>query len=184
MPEALDITCPCCEALLKVDPETGSVVWADRKKAKPKDFDDLVTRAQSQKSVLDAKFARSVKQTKHAAEIRSRRVTTTRGGAASSATLVATKDTAHSTHAVTSAARAPIGIGVGSAKEEIGDGDRAQDSGEVGGEAASDRVARLSDADLWIASIVRSRRAVLVTGNEKHFKRIPNVPVENWLRKD
>ena len=29
MPEALDITCPCCEALLKVDPETGTVVWAD-----------------------------------------------------------------------------------------------------------------------------------------------------------
>jgi hypothetical protein len=69
MPEALDIACPCCEALLKVDPETGSVVWADRKKPKPKDFDDLVTRAQSHKSVLDAKFARSVKQTKHATEI-------------------------------------------------------------------------------------------------------------------
>jgi hypothetical protein len=69
MPEALDVVCPCCEALLKVDPETGSVVWADRKKAKPKDFDDLVTRVQSQKSVLDQKFARSVKQTKKAAEI-------------------------------------------------------------------------------------------------------------------
>ena len=46
MPEALDITCPCCEALLKVDPETGTVVWADPKKPKPKDFNDLVTRAQ------------------------------------------------------------------------------------------------------------------------------------------
>ena len=33
MPEALDVTCPCCEALLKVDPETGTVVWADKKKA-------------------------------------------------------------------------------------------------------------------------------------------------------
>ena len=69
MPEAVDIICPCCEALLKVDPETGSVVWADRKKAKPKDFDDLVTRAQSHKDVLDEKFARSVKQTKHSAAI-------------------------------------------------------------------------------------------------------------------
>jgi hypothetical protein len=69
MPEALDILCPCCEALLKVDPETGSVVWADPKKAKPKDFDDLVTRVQSHKGVLDQKFARSVKQTKRAAEI-------------------------------------------------------------------------------------------------------------------
>ena len=69
MPEALDIVCPCCEAVLKVDPETGSVVWADRKKTKPKDFDDLVTRVQSNKSVLDEKFARSVRQTKHSAEI-------------------------------------------------------------------------------------------------------------------
>jgi hypothetical protein len=69
MPEAVDIVCPCCEALLKVDPETGSVVWADRKKEKPKDFDDLVTRVQSHKSVLDEKFARSVRQTRHSAEI-------------------------------------------------------------------------------------------------------------------
>ena len=35
MPEALDITCPCCEAKLKVDPETGSIVWVDKKKAPP-----------------------------------------------------------------------------------------------------------------------------------------------------
>jgi hypothetical protein len=69
MPEALDVTCPCCEAQLKIDPETGSVVWADKKKAPPKDFDDLVNRVRSQKGVLDEKFARSVQQTKHASEI-------------------------------------------------------------------------------------------------------------------
>ncbi len=69
MPEALDITCPCCEAALKVDPETGTVVWADKKKAPAKDFDDLVHRVHSQKSVLDQKFARSVQHTKHASAI-------------------------------------------------------------------------------------------------------------------
>ena len=69
MPEALDIVCPCCEAKLKVDPETGSVVWADKKKPKPKDFDDLVNRVGSRRSVLDEKFARSVNQTRHASEI-------------------------------------------------------------------------------------------------------------------
>jgi hypothetical protein len=69
MPEALDVECPCCGALLKVDPETSSVVWADKKKAPAKDFDDLVSRVQSQKSVLDEKFARSVEQTRHAKEI-------------------------------------------------------------------------------------------------------------------
>lgn len=69
MPEALDVTCPCCEALLKVDPETGSVVWADKKKAPPKDFDDLVSRVHSKQSALDQKFARSVRQTRNAGEI-------------------------------------------------------------------------------------------------------------------
>ncbi len=65
MPEALDVTCPCCEALLKVDPETGSVVWADKKKAPPKDFDDLVNRVGRNQSLLDEKFARSVQQTRN-----------------------------------------------------------------------------------------------------------------------
>jgi hypothetical protein len=69
MPEAFDITCPCCEAQLKVDPETSSVVWVDKKKEPVRDFDDLVNRVQSQKSLLDEKFARSVQQTKHAREI-------------------------------------------------------------------------------------------------------------------
>ena len=69
MPEALDVTCPCCQALLKIDPETGTVVWADKKKAPAKDFDELVHRVEAQRSVLDQKFARSVQQTKRAGEI-------------------------------------------------------------------------------------------------------------------
>jgi hypothetical protein len=73
MPEALDVTCPCCEALLKVDPETGAVVWVDRKKAPAKDFDDLVSRVGRNKSVIDEKFARSVQQTRRASEILDRK---------------------------------------------------------------------------------------------------------------
>ncbi len=69
MPEAIDVNCPCCGALLKIDPETGAVVWSEQKKAPPKDFDDLVNRVQSQKGVLDEKFARSVQHTRHASEI-------------------------------------------------------------------------------------------------------------------
>jgi hypothetical protein len=69
MPEALDVTCPCCEAVLKVDPETGSVVWVDKKKAPAKDFDELVSRVGSRRSAIDEKFARSVQQTRHASEI-------------------------------------------------------------------------------------------------------------------
>ena len=73
MPEALDVTCPCCEALLKVDPETGAVVWLDKKKVPPKDFDDLVSRVGSNRSVIDEKFARSVQQTRRASEILDRK---------------------------------------------------------------------------------------------------------------
>jgi hypothetical protein len=69
MPEALDVTCPCCEALLKVDPETRTVIWVDKKKAPARDFDELVNRVRSQKGVLDEKFQRSVQQTKHQGEI-------------------------------------------------------------------------------------------------------------------
>ena len=69
MPEALDVDCPSCGSHLKVDPETGSIVWVDRKKEPPKDFDDLVSRVHSRKSVLDEKFARSVEQNKHSKDI-------------------------------------------------------------------------------------------------------------------
>jgi hypothetical protein len=73
MPEALDVTCPCCEALLKVDPETGAVVWAEPKKAPAKDFDELVSRVGSRKSLIDEKFARSVQHTREASRILDRK---------------------------------------------------------------------------------------------------------------
>jgi len=69
MPEALDVTCPCCGSMLKVDPETGTVVWTEKKKEPAKDFDDLVSRVKSHKSTLDEKFQRSVQQTKHQKDI-------------------------------------------------------------------------------------------------------------------
>lgn len=41
---------------------------------------------------------------------------------------------------------------------------------------------RLADPDLRIAAIALSRGATLVTGNLKHFARVPDLKVENWLR--
>jgi tRNA(fMet)-specific endonuclease VapC len=40
---------------------------------------------------------------------------------------------------------------------------------------------RLGEPDLRIASIAISRDLTLVTGNVKHFSRVPDLPVENWL---
>jgi tRNA(fMet)-specific endonuclease VapC len=39
----------------------------------------------------------------------------------------------------------------------------------------------VAEADLRIAAIARSRGMTLVTGNVRHFQRIPNLIVENWL---
>lgn len=40
---------------------------------------------------------------------------------------------------------------------------------------------RLADPDLRIAAIALAREARLITGNLRHFGRIPSLPVEDWL---
>lgn len=39
----------------------------------------------------------------------------------------------------------------------------------------------LAEPDLRIAAIARTFDLVLVTGNERHFRRVPGLTVENWL---
>ena len=41
----------------------------------------------------------------------------------------------------------------------------------------------IPDADLLIASIAAAHRAVLVTGNVRHFERIPGIGIEDWIRR-
>jgi tRNA(fMet)-specific endonuclease VapC len=41
---------------------------------------------------------------------------------------------------------------------------------------------RLADADLMIGAIAASKRATVVTGNRRHYERIPGVRVEDWIR--
>ena len=38
----------------------------------------------------------------------------------------------------------------------------------------------LADADLLIGSIARANSAIVVTGNTRHFERIPGLKLENW----
>jgi len=39
-----------------------------------------------------------------------------------------------------------------------------------------------SEPDLQIAAIALQYRLILVTGNDKHFRKIPKLRVENWMR--
>lgn len=39
----------------------------------------------------------------------------------------------------------------------------------------------IGDADLRIAAIALSRRLTVVTANERHFRRVAGLSVENWL---
>lgn len=41
---------------------------------------------------------------------------------------------------------------------------------------------RLDDPDLRIAATVLAHEATLITGNTRHFRRIPGLRHENWLR--
>lgn len=36
-------------------------------------------------------------------------------------------------------------------------------------------------ADLQIAAIAEAHDFILVTGNERHFRRVPDLRIENWL---
>lgn len=40
---------------------------------------------------------------------------------------------------------------------------------------------RLADADLLVASVALSSGALLVTGNTRHYDRIPDLRTENWI---
>lgn len=58
------------------------------------------------------------------------------------------------------------------------------ESAEVYGRIRSDLERQglpLSDADLMIASIALRHDLPLVTGNTRHFARIPGLKLENWL---
>lgn len=58
-------------------------------------------------------------------------------------------------------------------------------SAQIFGEAKAlleKRGERLADADLLIGAIAAAKKATVVTGNKKHYARIPGVTLEDWIR--
>ncbi|MFM7857248.1 MAG: type II toxin-antitoxin system VapC family toxin [Flammeovirgaceae bacterium] len=36
--------------------------------------------------------------------------------------------------------------------------------------------------DIWIGATCLSKNMILITNNEKHFQKIPNLKIENWIK--
>lgn len=68
---AFEVTCPCCSAVLKVDPETEAVI-AHTAAVKPKMFNDIEEAARAMKeqdSRRDSIFRQSVEAQKNASDL-------------------------------------------------------------------------------------------------------------------
>ena len=60
------------------------------------------------------------------------------------------------------------------------DADAASRYGEVRADLEKQGMT-IGDADIRIASIALVRRLTVVTGNLRHFNRVPNLSVDNWI---
>jgi ribulose kinase len=69
--KAFEVTCPCCNAVLKVDPETEAVI-AHTAAVKPKTFSDMEAAARAMKEQdnrRDSIFRQSVEAQKNASDL-------------------------------------------------------------------------------------------------------------------
>jgi ribulose kinase len=68
---AFEVTCPCCSAVLKVDPDTQAVI-AHTAAVKPKMFNDIEAAAKAMKEQdtrRESIFRQSVEAQKHASDL-------------------------------------------------------------------------------------------------------------------
>jgi len=58
----LDVQCPCCEAKLRIDPETAAVItWEEKKRAAPvEDMAEAVQRIKREESERENRFNKAV----------------------------------------------------------------------------------------------------------------------------
>jgi hypothetical protein len=68
---SFDVTCPCCGAVMKIDPATRSII-AHTAPVKPKTFNDMEEAARAMKeqdSRRDSVFRQSMEAQKHSSEL-------------------------------------------------------------------------------------------------------------------
>jgi len=72
---AFEVTCPCCNAVLKVDAQTKAII-SHTAAVKPKMFEDIEAAARAMKeqdSRRDSIFRQSVEAQKHASDLREKK---------------------------------------------------------------------------------------------------------------
>ena len=70
-PSNFDVTCPCCSAVLQIDPETAAII-AHTPEVQPKTFADMEAAAKAmreQDSRRESIFQQSVEAQKHASDL-------------------------------------------------------------------------------------------------------------------
>jgi hypothetical protein len=85
MARNLEITCPCCESLLVVDPETGAILREERVvKREHKSLDDALSHVAAQKRDAENRLERALQENKNRDEILEKKFEEARRKAATS----------------------------------------------------------------------------------------------------
>ncbi|MCC6591171.1 MAG: hypothetical protein IT168_31085 [Bryobacterales bacterium] len=74
-PSLIEVSCPCCEATLRIDPETGAVITS-KAKEKPAPIEDLnlaVSKLKEEAAKRDERFQKSMQDEKNRAQILSKK---------------------------------------------------------------------------------------------------------------
>jgi hypothetical protein len=70
MSDNLEITCPCCETLLIVDPDSGSILREERVvKRQHQTLDEALGHVAAQRKEAEAKLSRAMEENRHRQEI-------------------------------------------------------------------------------------------------------------------
>lgn len=70
MSDNLRIVCPCCETLLVIDPDSGSILREERcVKRQHQSLDDAIDQVKAQRKEAETRLARAMQEARHREEI-------------------------------------------------------------------------------------------------------------------
>ncbi len=87
MSNSLKVTCPCCETLLVIDPDSGAILSEERKiKREHQSLDDALDHVKAQRKEAEEKLSRAMEESRHRQEILEKKFEEARKKAAESKT--------------------------------------------------------------------------------------------------